>query len=220
MFFYTDTADAPWTVIKSDCKKRARLNAMRYILHKLPYDKKDIDHVASLDPLLVGRAHVVYEKGREPERTAVMDMTSERSDLTMLRDKLRAFAVERDWEQFHSPKNLSMALMVEVAELMEHFQWLTRHSPPTSRRRRDRRSAKSSPTACSTSSVCPNAWASDLREASLAKLEKNALKYPADQVRGSAKKYSDSGLRFIRCNGGDPFHIFRCHPIENRQAHR
>ena len=63
MFFYTDTADAPWTVIKSDCKKRARLNAMRYVLHKLPYTNKDLDRVGPLDPLLVGRAHVVYERG-------------------------------------------------------------------------------------------------------------------------------------------------------------
>ncbi len=63
MFFHTDTADAPWTVIKSDCKKRARLNAMRYVLHKLPYTNKDLEHIASLDPLLVGRAHVVYERG-------------------------------------------------------------------------------------------------------------------------------------------------------------
>ena len=63
MFYYTDTADSPWTVIKSDCKKRARLNAMRYVLHKLPYDNKHADHIGSLDPLLVGRAHVVYEKG-------------------------------------------------------------------------------------------------------------------------------------------------------------
>ena len=63
MFFYTDTADAPWTVIKSDCKKRARLNALRYVLHKLPYARKDIDHIGPLDPLLVGRAHVVYERG-------------------------------------------------------------------------------------------------------------------------------------------------------------
>ena len=47
------------------------------------------------------------------------------SDLLILRDKLRAFAEARDWDQFHSPKNLSMALMVEVAELMEHFQWLS-----------------------------------------------------------------------------------------------
>ncbi len=63
MFFYTDTADAPWTVIKSNCKKRARLNAMRYILHKLPYTNKDTARIGNLDPLIVGRAHVVYERG-------------------------------------------------------------------------------------------------------------------------------------------------------------
>jgi len=63
IFFYTDTADAPWTVIKSDCKKRARLNAIRYVLHKLPYANKDIGPIGPLDPLLVGRANVVYERG-------------------------------------------------------------------------------------------------------------------------------------------------------------
>ncbi|MCP5269551.1 MAG: polyphosphate kinase 2 [Zoogloeaceae bacterium] len=63
MFFHTDTADAPWTVIKSDCKKRARLNAMRYVLHKLPYNNKDTQRIGNLDPLIVGRAHVVYERG-------------------------------------------------------------------------------------------------------------------------------------------------------------
>ncbi len=66
MFFETDTADAPWTVIKSDCKKRARLNGMRYVLHRLPYSKKDLDNIGSLDSLLVGRAHVVYEHGEHP----------------------------------------------------------------------------------------------------------------------------------------------------------
>jgi polyphosphate kinase 2 len=65
MFFHTDTAEAPWTVIKSDCKKRARLNAMRYVLYKLAYTNKDIDHIGALDPLLVGRAHVVYERGEK-----------------------------------------------------------------------------------------------------------------------------------------------------------
>jgi polyphosphate kinase 2 len=63
MFMHTDTADAPWTVIKSDCKKRARLNAMRYVLHKLPYARKNIQRIGQLDPLIVGRAHVVYERG-------------------------------------------------------------------------------------------------------------------------------------------------------------
>ncbi|MEQ1636458.1 MAG: polyphosphate kinase 2 [Methylococcales bacterium] len=65
MFFYTDTADAPWTVIKSDCKKRARLNCMRYILHKLPYSNKVTEKIGPIDPLLVGRAHVVYEQGEQ-----------------------------------------------------------------------------------------------------------------------------------------------------------
>jgi hypothetical protein len=71
MFYHTDTTDSPWTVIKSDCKKRARLNAMRYVLHKLPYDGKDVEKIKPLDPLIVGRANVVYERG-------------ERSDVTML----------------------------------------------------------------------------------------------------------------------------------------
>ena len=66
MFFDTDTADSPWTVIKSDCKKRARLNAMRYVLHKLPYTGKDLSLIGKLDPLVVGRAHVVYERGEHP----------------------------------------------------------------------------------------------------------------------------------------------------------
>jgi len=66
MFFETDTADAPWTVIKSDCKKRARLNAMRYVLHKLPYANKEVANIGTLDTLLVGRAHVVYERGEHP----------------------------------------------------------------------------------------------------------------------------------------------------------
>ncbi len=66
MFFETDTADAPWTVIKSDCKKRARLNAMRYVLHKLPYTNKELTNIGTLDNLIVGRAHVVYERGEHP----------------------------------------------------------------------------------------------------------------------------------------------------------
>ena len=63
MFVHTDTVEAPWTVIKSDCKKRARLNAIRYVLHKLPYAGKDVATIGPLDPLLVGRAYDVYETG-------------------------------------------------------------------------------------------------------------------------------------------------------------
>ncbi|MEZ5696435.1 MAG: polyphosphate kinase 2 [Sphingomonadaceae bacterium] len=63
MFFATDTADCPWTVVKSNDKKRARLNAMRYVLHSLPYTGKDLDRVGRVDDLLVGRANVIHERG-------------------------------------------------------------------------------------------------------------------------------------------------------------
>jgi polyphosphate kinase 2 len=64
MFFYTDTADAPWTIVKSDDKKRARLNAMQHFLAQLPYDDKDLSLVTGPDPLIVGEsAHVI---GKDP----------------------------------------------------------------------------------------------------------------------------------------------------------
>ncbi len=63
MFFHTDTADSPWTVIKSDDKKRARLNAMRYVLHSLPYDGKKPERIGLIDDLLVGRANIIHERG-------------------------------------------------------------------------------------------------------------------------------------------------------------
>lgn len=62
MFFNTDSAEAPWIVIKSDCKKRARLNAMRYVLNKLNYEDKNERQIGNIDPLIVGRAGTLYEK--------------------------------------------------------------------------------------------------------------------------------------------------------------
>jgi polyphosphate kinase 2 len=59
MFLHCDTSDAPWTVIKSDCKKRARLNAMRYVLHRIPYSKKSLATIGPIDPLIVGRPSLV-----------------------------------------------------------------------------------------------------------------------------------------------------------------
>lgn len=63
MFFYTDTADAPWTVIKSDDKKRARINAMCHILNSLPYPNKNQDIILQPDPLIVGNARDIHEQG-------------------------------------------------------------------------------------------------------------------------------------------------------------
>lgn len=116
---------------------------------------------------------------------------TDQSDLLVLRDKLRAFAEARDWDQFHSPKNLSMALMVEVAELMEHFQWLTEAQSG------NLDAAKKVIVAEELADILlylvrlSDKLGVDLPEAALHKLEKNAAKYPADQVRGSSRKYSE-----------------------------
>lgn len=69
MFYNTDSAESPWIVIKSDDKKRARLNAMRYVLNKIPYDNKDTSVVGSVDPLIVGRAGALYEKDEKSDLT-------------------------------------------------------------------------------------------------------------------------------------------------------
>jgi polyphosphate kinase 2 len=63
MFLHCDTSDAPWTVIKSDCKKRARLSAMRYVLHRMPYARKDPSLLGPVDPLIVGRPSLVPSVG-------------------------------------------------------------------------------------------------------------------------------------------------------------
>ena len=65
MFHYTDFPESPWIVVKSDCKKRARLNSMRFVLHRLPYGSKSTEKIGSVDPLLVGRASAVYEFARQ-----------------------------------------------------------------------------------------------------------------------------------------------------------
>ena len=108
-----------------------------------------------------------------------------------LRDTLRKFVAERDWDQFHSPKNLAMALSVEASELMEHFQWLTeaesRRLPPE----------KLAEVRDEMADVLvylvrlADKLDVDLLDAAAKKIEKNALKYPAERVRGSMKKYSD-----------------------------
>lgn len=67
MFLNTDTVSSPWTVIKSDDKKRARLNAMRYVLHMLPYKNKDLNAIGAIDPLILGRANTIYEKGEHSD---------------------------------------------------------------------------------------------------------------------------------------------------------
>lgn len=108
-----------------------------------------------------------------------------------LRDKLRQFADERDWDQFHSPKNLAMALSVEAAELLEHFQWLS-----------DAESAVLAPEKCTKIREeladvllylirLADKLHIDLASAAADKLGVNAQKYPVQKARGSNKKYTE-----------------------------
>jgi NTP pyrophosphatase (non-canonical NTP hydrolase) len=111
--------------------------------------------------------------------------------LQQLAERLRKFADERDWEQFHSPKNLSMALLVEVAEIAEHFQWLTEQQS------RDLPAAKKEEVAQELADALiylvrlADQLGIDLLDAAERKLAVNEAKYPAERVRGSPKKYSE-----------------------------
>ena len=101
------------------------------------------------------------------------------------------FAQERDWQQFHSPKNLASALVVEAGELLEHFQWLTeaqsRQLPP------DKREAVAEEVADVLLYLLQlaSALGVDPVQAAQAKLAANALKYPVDRARGTSKKYDE-----------------------------
>ena len=112
-------------------------------------------------------------------------------DLTALRDRLRRFAAERDWEQFHTPKNLAMALIAEAAEIVEHFQWLTAREsealPPP------KRAAVADELADVLVYLVRLAdrLDVDLLAAAAAKMDRNEAKYPVAQVKGSARKYTE-----------------------------
>lgn len=111
--------------------------------------------------------------------------------LDALRARLRGFVQERDWEQFHSPKNLAMAMIVEAGELVEHFQWLTEQQS------RDIAGAKREQVAQEIADTfiyllrIADVLGIDLIAAAHAKMDLNAQKYPADRVRGSNAKYTE-----------------------------
>ncbi len=77
MFFYTDTKDSPWRVVKSDCKKRARLNAIRHVLTLADYPNKDYEVACSPDPLIVGSADTIYEIGEKHLAVAPYNLDEE-----------------------------------------------------------------------------------------------------------------------------------------------
>ena len=115
--------------------------------------------------------------------------------LEQIKIQLREFASERDWDQFHSPKNLSMALIVEAAELVEHFQWLTEDQSQTLPAEKLAEVEQEIADIQIYLIRLADKLGVDMEKAVNAKIELNAKKYPADKVRGSAVKYSD-------CNDG------------------
>ena len=109
--------------------------------------------------------------------------------IEQLGSRLSEFARERDWEQFHSPKNLAMALTVEAAELQELFQWLTEEQS----RRLGGEALEAAGDELADVFLYALRMAQvlgiDLLDAAAAKMAKNERKYPADKARGNAKKY-------------------------------
>jgi dCTP diphosphatase len=117
--------------------------------------------------------------------------TNEARALQDLRDTLRQFAADRDWDQFHSPKNLAAALSVEAAELLEHFQWKTDG---------ESRSLPAADVAEVREEMADvllylirlaDKLGVDLLAAARDKIAVNAQKYPVEKSRGSARKYSE-----------------------------
>jgi dCTP diphosphatase len=118
-------------------------------------------------------------------------LESARPQLQELRDLIRKFVDERDWDQFHTPKNLSMALSVEVAELLEHFQWLKTGSPS------ELKEGALDQIKLETADILvylirfADKLEIDLEAAVIEKLKLNSEKYPADKVRGDSRKYNE-----------------------------
>lgn len=121
-------------------------------------------------------------KGRRPKANP---------DMAQLTKSLRSFARVRAWDQYHTPKNLVMALSVEVAELMEHFQWLgLEESQKLSRQTLGKVREEIGDVLIYLLRLADKLGIDPL-VAATDKMELNRLKYPADRVRGQAKKYSD-----------------------------
>jgi len=111
--------------------------------------------------------------------------------LRELAEQLDRFALDRDWQQFHSPKNLASALVVEAGELLEHFQWMTEEqSRQLTSERRDAVGAELADVLLYLVQLAA-ALGIDPLAAAQAKLKVNEEKYPVDRARGNSRKYDE-----------------------------
>jgi len=120
-------------------------------------------------------------------------MTDAKTTVSELRERVLAFARERDWEQFHSPKNLSMALAAEAGELMEHFLWTESKDSATPLATAPKREKIEDELADVVIYALEfaNIGGIDLAQAIEAKLAKNAAKYPVEKAKGRSAKYTE-----------------------------
>ncbi|MEK7834679.1 MAG: nucleotide pyrophosphohydrolase [Pseudomonadota bacterium] len=118
-------------------------------------------------------------------------MTRKAATLASLRIALRRFAAARDWEQFHTPKNLAAALSVEAAELLEHFQWLTSEQSARLGARRKRAVENEIADVLLYLMRLADVLEIDLLAAAQRKMRGNARKYPIRRAKGNALKYSE-----------------------------
>ncbi len=113
-------------------------------------------------------------------------MSDQTTSVAQLRKMVFEFVDQRDWQQFHSPKNLSMALSIEASELMEHFQWITPDASREVMNDDDKKMAVSEELAdvlCYAMAIA-NEMNIDIADAMTAKMVKNRIKYPAQEFRG------------------------------------
>ena len=113
------------------------------------------------------------------------------NELEKLRVRISDFAKERDWNQFHSPKNLSMALIVEAGELVEHFQWMKQEDSFNLPREKFEAVEEELADILVYLVRIADQLDVDLIKAARKKIKSNETKYPADKVRGSSKKYTE-----------------------------
>lgn len=116
-------------------------------------------------------------------------------DMEQLQIELRAFAKERDWEQFHNPKDLSVALSIEAAELLEHFLWMSKEEAEALKGNAQRKSEIALEVADILFYLVrfSDVMGIDLHAAATEKLRLNAEKYPIELSKGSSVKYSRRG---------------------------
>jgi dCTP diphosphatase len=113
------------------------------------------------------------------------------SPLPALAKRLRDFAAERDWDQFHSPKNLAMALVGEAGELAAEFQWMTENQSREPDAAQLARIRAESADVLNYLVRLADKLGIDLIAAANEKIDLNAHRYPADKVRGSSRKYNE-----------------------------